>query len=208
MSVKEPVLSEGQQPECKKRKVDDNQDVNSNGQVWLSLSGCLLSEEDKSIILSGKWLTDKHMDFSQNLLKKQFPGLNGLQSTLWLSKHPSIVSSTNFLPIVHARNNHWIVLSTLGCQANQVNVYDSLYVDVDRDTEKLIKKLFGTDISINVSNSPRQQGQNECGLFAIANCVSLVNWCHYDSLNFAQEKMWSHLIKCLENYCFSQFPKQ
>ena len=105
---------------------------------------------------------DKHMNFAQGVLKKQFPGLNGLQCTLLLPKQNIILSPINYLQIVHARNNHWIVLSTLGCLPNQVKIYDSLYSDVEEQTTGLIRKLFGSDVSYEVHSSPRQEGYSDC----------------------------------------------
>lgn len=110
----------------------------------------------------------------------------------------------NYLQIVHTRNNHWIVFSTLGCLPKQVKVYDSLYSDFEEGTKNLLEKLFGSDVSYQVNSSPRQEGYVDCGLFAIANCVSLVNWCEPKS--FDQEKMRPHLIHCFEQCSFTRFP--
>lgn len=41
-----------------------------------------LREEDKLAIENGNFLNDRHMHAVQKLLRKQFPGLDGLQSTL------------------------------------------------------------------------------------------------------------------------------
>ena len=221
-----PLTPPAEEPPCKKRKVDTSIshddvtiDLVSNSQdefqaptstslcphPWISLDGYYhLNENDKSIILSGGLLTDKHMNFAQGVLKKQFPGLNGLQCTLLLPKQNIILSPTNYLQIVHTRNNHWMVLSTLGCLPNQVKIYDSLYSDVEEQTTGLIRKLFGSDVSYEVHSSPRQEGYSDCGVFAIANCVSLVNWCEPKS--YAQEKMRPHLMKCFEQCSFTQFP--
>ena len=40
-----------------------------------------LREEDKLAIENGNFLNDRHMHAVQKLLRKQFPGLDGLQST-------------------------------------------------------------------------------------------------------------------------------
>ena len=209
-----PMAAPAEEPSSKRRRVDSNGNHDDSVKLvsprpWLSLdSGCCLSEDDKTIISSGAWLTDQHMNFTQKVLKNQFPCLNGLQSTLLLSKpHCSMVlSPTNYLQIVHTWNNHWIAISTLGSKTNEVKIYDSLYSDVDEQREDLIKGLFGADVSIQVTSSPRQQGHNDCGLYAIANCVSLVNWC--DPANYVQEKMRPHFIKCLEQFSFTLFPMQ
>jgi len=53
---------------------------------WTQHDGIVLSEHDKVQLCSGKWLSDKHVNFAQSLLKKQFPQVNGLKSTLLLHK--------------------------------------------------------------------------------------------------------------------------
>ena len=47
----------------------------------LSLKRIDLTEMDKTRIMSEIKLTDNHIDFAQELLKKQFPHISGLQST-------------------------------------------------------------------------------------------------------------------------------
>ena len=41
-----------------------------------------LNLSDKKILMSGKYLSDKHMQAANLLLKKEFPHLQGLQTTL------------------------------------------------------------------------------------------------------------------------------
>ncbi len=49
--------------------------------LWVAYSGIQLMDSDKTVLCSDK-LTDKHIDFAQELLKNQFPRICGLQSTL------------------------------------------------------------------------------------------------------------------------------
>ena len=159
-----PMAGPAEEPSSKRRRVDSNGNHDDSLKLvspcpWLRLdSGCCLSEDGKTIISLGAWLTDQHMNFTQKVLKNQFPCLNSLQSTLLLSK-------TNYLQIVLTQNNHWIAILTLGSKPNEVNIYDSFYSDVDEQTEDLIKELFGADVSIQVASSPRQQGHNDAASF-------------------------------------------
>ena len=43
-----------------------------------------LTDEDKSILETGVWLSDAHVHSTNLLLRKHYPNLNGLQSTLQL----------------------------------------------------------------------------------------------------------------------------
>ena len=127
------------EPPNKKRKigfevVDVDKVVFTNVQSpkpWLSLKGIELTETDKSMIVSGKMLTDKHINFAQEILKMQFNNLTGLQSTLVLSKHQKLPATSQYLQIIHCRGNHWIVASNIQSSPKILQVFDSLYSSVD-----------------------------------------------------------------------------
>ena len=91
--------------------------------VWLNLI------EQKVDIMKGEMLSDITINAAQCLLKKQFPNLRGLQPTLYQQKNHSAggVMLENQLQIIHCRENHWIVVSSVGCTEDTVNIYDSLY---------------------------------------------------------------------------------
>ena len=114
-------------------------------------------------------LTDKHMNFAQALLCKNYKSLAGLQSTLTLHKSKKIPAkiAPRFLQIIHCRGCHWIVASTVGSYPKAV-VYDSLYTSVDKETLTLLKQMLGSKVIIELGNGPKQDGTADCGLFAIA----------------------------------------
>ena len=209
------------QPPIKKQKIEDESQVtdlskdddvgceleaSAPTRVWVCLDGSyILTENDKRIIQSGEELTDNHVNFAQRLLKKQYPGLNGLESTLYLTRSDPLSCTHNYMQIVFSRNSHWIVIATLGCLPGHVNVYDSLYDDVDKPTERLIKHLFGSRVQYTVQDSvPKQQGYRDCGLYAIATCVCLASCCQ--PYHFDQKNMRRHLVNCFEQKAFNRFP--
>ena len=125
--------------------------------------------------ITGLMLNDKHINYSQEILKAQFKssGIVGLQSTLFFSSQTSMVSSDKYLQIIHCRQNHWIVASSMTSYP-VVSIYDSLYESVDEPTLNKIKELFGTHITVKIAaGSPKQKGFVNCGLFTIATSVSL-----------------------------------
>ena len=132
-------------PPNKKRKIDNitpNQPgLDEHNKIEL------LNQEDKSIILDGKWLSDIHVNVAHQLLKKQFPNLSGLFSMLLLSKLKNpIPACESALQILHIKGNHWIVTSTNGCQLGEVKLFDSLYRSIDTETIALVSLIFGKDI--------------------------------------------------------------
>ena len=76
-----------------KRKIEDyiiviEDDSNTEGSTWLYKFGIQLFESDKLVLQSE--LSAHHIDFAQEVLKRQFPSICGLQCTLSLySSHCS-----------------------------------------------------------------------------------------------------------------------
>lgn len=76
-----------------------------------------------------------------------------------------------------------------------LQVFDSLYSSVNGMTKKLLTKLFGAGVVIEIGNCPQQNGAADCGVFAIATCVALANH-RQPEKKVVQEKMRDHLVKC------------
>lgn len=78
----------------------------------------------------GRWLTDEHINHAQSLLKEQFPDVCGLQDTLIFqaAEYGGMVGSPEgqFIQILHINGNHWVCLTSIGCEPGKVNIYDSL----------------------------------------------------------------------------------
>lgn len=53
---------------------------------WISYGRVSLNSTDKRLLETGKCLTDKHINSSCGLLKRQFPIYGGFQSTLLQNK--------------------------------------------------------------------------------------------------------------------------
>ncbi len=139
-----------------------NSEVSGAKSTWAQLGGIVLSSEDKATIIDGDKLNDKHINFAQQMLKKQFLNLNGCQSTLLQAKQP-LANCEQVIQIVHARGDHWIALSTFSADANLVNVYDSVYHTLDEDTERVIKNLLKKTypLQIQITNTQKQKGSRD-----------------------------------------------
>ena len=100
------ILSE---PEETATKCQGDTKLASSTCTWVKCERLSLSVSDRDEIVDGLQLSDKHINFAQKIIKCQF-SLQGLQSTLLqTTSKPSV----NELQIVHSRDNHWIVASTL-----------------------------------------------------------------------------------------------
>ena len=99
----------------------------------------------------------------------------GLQYTLTFSNQSSMLSSNKYLQIIHCRQNHWIVASSIKSYP-EVTICNSLYKSVHEPMLVKIKELFGAHTTVKIAaGSSKQEGVVGCGLFAIPICVSLSN---------------------------------
>ena len=62
-----------------------------------------------------------------------------------------------FLLIYNANRNHWVLLSTIGCEASQVNIFDSFYRFVHPDTTEVIDQLLDTEETEIIIKMPKVQ---------------------------------------------------
>lgn len=81
-----------------------------NSKPWVKINKLVLTAKDKTIITSGKKLTDVHINAAQLLPETSFPNLNG-QSSLYQQKYP-FTTLENIIQIIHIDENHWAVIST------------------------------------------------------------------------------------------------
>ena len=116
---------------------------------------------------------------TQALVKHQFPSVNGLQSTITITKCSFRYlesECSSFLQVVNVSGNHWVVASNIGSSVSEVTVYDSLFTTANKDTSLLLNWLLATQkkIKIYVVRPQIQSGYHDCGLFALAFSMSLV----------------------------------
>ena len=104
----------------------------------------------------------------------------------------------------------WLSLDNYKHQERMVNIYDSLLIDVDDETQKAIRKVFNESrISFSLPKVQRQEGTHDCGLFAIAFATNLCfshNPVAVSAMEYTQYAMRGHLINCLESAYFIDFP--
>ena len=177
------------EPTKKKKKLENATDVNS-------------SPETESIVC-GRNLSDLHINFAQQVLKKQFPKLGGLQSILLQSKEQVKEAVKNQIQVIHSREDHWIVASTVRSKNGVECVYDSVYTSIDKTTTEVIGNLFGST-TIEMMDTQKQEGSIDCGLFAIAIATGIAFGAN--SLKFYQKEMRAHLVKCFNDGVMSLFP--
>ena len=197
-------------PPQKRKKINDEHkqmDKDKSEHTWVRLDGISLKYSDKKAILEGHELHDLHIDICQKLLKYQYPGLKGLFSTLKpFHGHEAWVDC--YIQLYHSRGNHWITLSTVGCKKGEINIYDSLYDNIDEVTGCEVESVF-PGIKCVLQPVQKQRGIKDCGLFALAYATHLATGKDPKKLlhiKFDQEKLRFHLISCFEQKKIIEFP--
>jgi len=182
--------------------VEDN---TSNLALWIEVGRTKLFQSDKELLLSrGIPLTDKHINFAQALFKAQYPGVSGFLSTL-LQYKPLPKKLTAGMQIIYCRSCHWVAAYKED-PSSDVEVYDSLFESADDIVTTVITNLFVASAIKVVPIQKQSTGSNNCGLFAIAVCMTLLLKQDPRQLLFDEDKMRLHLSECFEKKCLSAFP--
>ena len=85
---------------------------------------------------------------------------------------------------------HWLTISNLNCQEGTVNVFDSFYNDIDKESKLQIANILkptGKNIKFNIIPVQRQAGETECGLFVVDFAIALGMGFNPTKLLFKQE---------------------
>ena len=112
-------------------------------ELWINNGSYHLTQSDREVVLSlTGWLTDEIICTAQMLLLQFSTNMAGLQPPVLQKVLQFHVHSGEFIQIVHVRNNHWCVVSTVGCKIGVIHVYDSLYRSLSRETLSLIASMM------------------------------------------------------------------
>ena len=201
------IDNNSQEPSKKRLKMDASMVEDALEETWLKLDKAILQDCDKTVIQNGQRLNDRHINFAQVMLRRQFPHLEGLKLTLLQEKSQKKIQ--NELQIIFCSSRkHWIVASTIACSKNEVKVYDSVFNTTDAETRKIICNVF------NLARKPKftyekfqkQIGPSDCRLFTIAAATALALGLNPVQVQFQQAAMRNHLLNCFEKGYLEAFP--
>ena len=189
-----------------------NRDVRYSLEVWVPVDKVKLFENlnitDRQLLTSQDgWLNGTLIDAAMTLLQYQYPSISGLESSALAIQLDFRRHSSFFVQIINRSprdmGTHWLVITNLGCQSNEVRIFDSAFDNIPYLEEQVIAKLINTKENELVM---QQTNGNDCGLFAIANAITLCLGLNPCDLNYKVREMRGHLIKCLENKELKMFP--
>ena len=116
-------------------------------------------------------LTYNIVTAAQMLLLQFHPRMTGLQPPALQKVFAFHVHSGEFVQILHVRNSHWCVVSTVGCDSGVIHVYDSLYRTLSNDLVHLIASMVYNPLSelkIVMIDVEKQSNGSDSGVLPIA----------------------------------------
>ena len=177
---------------------------------WVTCCDVRLKTYHQRILLSKcAWLDDLIVTASQYLLKKQYPHIGSLQAPSLSEKLAMKPPGKEFVQILNVTGNYWITVSNFGCGSSRIEVFDSLGGLLSQQCLKVVADLMQCEeskIAIDYVDVQKQQGGNDCGLFAIAFATSICSRQSPATLSYDQSLMRSHLLQCLERKKMVKFP--
>ena len=186
--------------------------VSSESSEWVKCCGVSLTTKHRKMLQSKvEWLDDTIITAAQYLLHKQFPHVGGFQMPTLGARFAMEPQAEEFVQILCIRNNHWICVSTVGCEPSIINVYDSLHGCIDTHTRKLVADLMQSQhkqIEVRYADVQWQSGPNDCGLFSLAFATSICFGVDPTTIAFEQRLLRSHLFDCIQSGKLSMFPER
>ena len=86
-----------------------------------------LSKKEEEVIKNKEMLTDISIDSCQRILRKQFSVRSGLQDAILGQNLMLKEQNGKFVQILHNGSFHWITVSNIHREKNEINYYDSLF---------------------------------------------------------------------------------
>lgn len=80
-----------------------------------------------------------------------------------------------------------------------------MYSTIDEETDEVIANLFHS-ATVLMIETQKQEGSNDCGLFAIAIATAIVHGADPTRLRFDQVAMRNHLVQCFKDGVMTLFP--
>ena len=184
----------------------DEEEVHCSNVIWVDIDRLKLYITDKNILCTpGMPLTDKHINYAQVLLRKQFPTMSGLQSTLQQYKELAVKMDTG-VQIIHCHGYHWVTAYKYASDIDVVQIYDSLYDTADDVVKTVVLNLFGSSVRVEMAKIQKQQpNSNNCGLFAIA-IATAISFKTNPEQSYKEPEMRQHLLQCFEKGAITLFP--
>ena len=101
------------------------------------------------------------------------------------------------------------MISTIGCPAATVNVYDSLHGTLPSRAQRVVADILqcqSTYITVRYPDVQWQSNSHDCGLFTLANATALCAGVDPCTLSFEHARMRDHYLNCIKAGILLPFP--
>ena len=124
--------------------LENYEQSNAKAQPWLTVQGMNLTEELREILMNEKeWLSDKHVDAAQRLLKSENPGVGGLNDivvmTHFKKTRVDLATADGRTIQCHNIGGHWVASTSVH---GSVTVYESLYTGLNKTLLEQLAYLY------------------------------------------------------------------
>ena len=128
----------------------------------------------------------------------------------WRFTGPMVIPAiSEFIQIVNI-GAHWVCISTLGCQAGIVRIFDSLYSKPSSVAiDQACRMLHHPQNTVTFLNKrvQKQVGSSDCALFVLKFATDLCYGLYPTSQRHSQKEMQQHYVTCLESGAIVPFQK-
>ena len=145
------------------------------------------------------------------MLQQKYPAVGGLQPPSLVQNYAMEPQTGEFVQVLNIAGNHWITISTIGCKASTVNVYDSMHGNLSTSAQRLVAHLvqcLECPITVQYIDVQWQSGGTDCSLFALAFATSLHTSQDPAATSYNQGQMRTHLLNVLSSKNIQPFPVQ
>ena len=183
--------------------------TSTDGEFRKTVQHHQLEKSDETVIINGGWLSDVHINSAQALIKETHPYIEGLENCVLAETHSFSVPAAEFIQIINSTGQHWVTLTSIGCEMGKVKIYDSSSRGLSRRMKTIIQKLLNIPskhIQIELPAYQKQPNGDDCGLFAIASAVCLAEGHDPAEVNWDVHLMRPHFLQCVQKACINAFP--
>ena len=168
-----------------------------------------------SYIYSGGKLGDEHVNAANQLLRSQYPDMQGLCTPVLGQKlcFPEFnvlqgYAGHSYLQVLHTGADHWITIEIVS--EEEVRIYDSMFLKPTYHTLKQIASIVKSryhQIQMSLAKVQFQKTAVDCGVYALAFLTDLCHGIDPTTCDYASaQELRNHLIYCFRQGIMSPFP--
>jgi polycystin 1L2 len=174
-----------------------------------------LYETERQILAQDRWLNGRIIDAALQMLDRAAGVASTTRQSVLTQDDQGYKRFTDpAFQIVHTgEKNHWVTLTSIDRPQCGIRVFDSKPTIIPKvPHDHWARQLFGDPpdgAPLVVISAPfqTQNGDSDCGLFAIAAAVTLSRGENPSDKRYNQASMRQHLTSCFQNNKLEPFPE-